>query len=633
MALNALHYFNLSKPSFSAHPLRRTLGGPFVCSSGVHRDEKDGNLGAISLKRHNLGKQNLPSSSDFYRSLQSEFQVSIAELMHGSGIAPQRVFGDMNALVTGIQIDSRKVRPGDLFICCVGSKTDGHMYVGDAIRRGAVAVLASKMIDFDEISSCGAVFIVENTNLVLSIVAANFYKNPSKRMSVIGITGTNGKTTTAHLVKAIHETMGIKTGMFGTVGYYINGDHPQLEVPNTTPDAITVQELMAKMVQNGSKALVMEASSHGLALGRCDDINFNVAVFTNLTRDHYDFHRSEEEYRNCKGKLFEKMVDPNRHHKVVNVDDPHSSFFLARGNKDVPIVTFGIENKDADVFPIWFKLSLSRTEVLISTPGGILEISSGLIGKHNVYNILAAVAVGISIAASLEEIKRGIENVDGVSGRFEIIDGQQPFGVVVDFAHTPDALARVLDTVREMGAKRIITVFGCAGESDRGKRSIMTKIAADKSEVVILTSDNPKTENPLNILDDMLAGVGWNILDYVQYSKHADSAHLPNGHRLYVHDIRRVAIRTAVAMAEKGDIVVVAGRGHETYQLEGNIRRYIDDREECREALHYVDKLHRAGLHKPDMVMRESQISFCKDVEAWNASKGWNDPSLFATVC
>lgn len=632
MALNALSLPQFSKPFFPIHPFRRTLAVPLVCSHGVQREEEDAILGPIALKSCDLGKQKLSPSSDFYSNsctmsktcnFKPEFEASVGELMHESRVVPRWVYGDLGVVVTGIQNDSRKVRPGDLFVCCVGTKTDGHMYVGDAIRRGAVAVLACRDFGFGEVSGCRAVIAVDDTNSVLPIVAANFYKNPSKRMSVIGITGTNGKTTTAHLVRAIHEAMGVKSGMFGTVGYYINGGQAQLDVPNTTPDAITVQELMAKMVNNGTEAVVMEASSHGLALGRCDEIDFSVAVFTNLTRDHYDFHKTEEEYRNSKGKLFEKMVDPECHRKVVNNDDPNVPFFVAQGNMDVPIVTFGMENRDADVFPLRFKLSILRTEVLISTPKGMLEVSSRLVGRHNVYNILAATAVGIAIGASLEDITRGIEDVDGIAGRFEVIDAQQPFGVVVDFAHTPDALSRLLDTVRELGARRIITVFGCAGESDRGKRSMMTRIAVDKSEVVILTSDNPKTEDSLNILDDMLAAVGWNMLDYVHYCKNGDSRHLPNGHRLYVHDIRRVAIRTAIAMAEKGDIVVVAGRGHETYQLEGNIKRYIDDREECREALHYVDKLHRAGLHKrmPMVVLRESQISFSKDVEAWHAKK------------
>ncbi|KAG0460556.1 hypothetical protein HPP92_020853 [Vanilla planifolia] len=434
-------------------------------------------------------------------------------------------------------------------------------------------------------------------------------------MSVVGVTGTNGKTTTTHLVRAIYEAMAMKTGMLGTVGYHVLGDI-QLDVPNTTPDAVTVQKLMAKMVLNGTEALVMEASSHGLALGRCDAIDFDVAVFTNLTRDHYDFHGTEEDYRDSKGKLFSRMVDPNRHCKVANIDDPHASFFISRGNKGVPVVTYAMHNRNADVYPLTFELSLLKTELLILTPKGILEISTRLIGRHNIYNVLAAVAVGVGVDAMLEDIKRGIEAVDGVSGRFELVNENQNFGVIVDFAHTPDALSRLLDAVRELGARRIITVFGCAGESDKGKRSIMTKIATERSEVVFLTSDNPKTENTLNIFNDMLAGFGLTVQDYVRHSGKELFMCLPNGHKLFVHHLRKVAVHAAIAMAEEGDAVVVAGRGHETYQLDGDKKIYIDDREECREALRHLDRLHQAGLGKKIPIM-ESMISFSKSAEAW----------------
>ncbi|KAJ0966668.1 hypothetical protein J5N97_023585 [Dioscorea zingiberensis] len=522
---------------------------------------------------------------------------TLSELLEASGVTPLSIHGDLETHITGIQIDSRNVSSGDLFICCVGKKADGHRFASEAVSKGAVAIVASKDLNLDELPGCRAVVMVGDSNAVLASLAASFYRNPSTRMPVVGITGTNGKTTTAHLIKSVYEAMGMKTGMLSTVGYFIDGEN-QSEVPNTTPDAVTVQRLMAKMVENGTEAMVMEASSHGLALGRCDEIDFNVAVFTNLTRDHYDFHGTEEEYRESKLKLFVKMSDPKHHRKVVNVDDPNAQFFTAQGNVDVPVVTFGMENREADVFPLRLELSMFGTWVLISTPKGIVEVSSRLLGRHNVYNILAAVAVGVAVDARLEDIVRGIEMMRGVPGRCELIDEDQPFSVMVDFAHTPDALARILDTARELGARRLITVFGCAGESDRGKRPIMTKIAADKSDVVILTTDNPKTENPLNILDDMLAGVGWTMQSYAQFGKNNYYLPLPNGHKLFVHDMRRVAVRAAVAMADKGDMVVVAGRGHETYQQEGDRKRYIDDRKECREALHYVEMLHRAAMDK-----------------------------------
>ncbi|KAF6175096.1 hypothetical protein GIB67_022777 [Kingdonia uniflora] len=555
----------------------------------------------------------LPSSSfeldlDSYgktkaRIVEPKFRMTLAELLDESKVVPVSVYGNLEVEITGIQHDSIEVSSGDLFVCCVGLRTDGHLYLSEADKRGAVAVVASKEIDIDDTLGCKALVIVEDTNAVLAVLAASFYQYPSKKMSVIGITGTNGKTTTAYIIKGMYEAMALRTGMLSTVAYYVHGDN-KLDSPNATPDAVLVQKLMAKMVHNGTEAVVMEASSNELALGRCDEVDFDIAVFTNLTRDHRDFHGSEEEYRDAKAKLFARMVDPDRHRKIVNIDDPHAPFFIAQGNQGVPIVTFAMENKSADVHPLKFELSLFETQVLVNTPQGILEISSGLLGRHNIYNILAAVAVGIAVGAPLEDIVRGIEEVDGVPGRCELIDEEQAFGVIVDYAHTPDALSRLLDSVRELGPRRIITAFGCAGEGDRGKRPMMAKIATEKSDVTILTSDNPKTEDPLDILDDMLAGVGWTMQDYLKYGENDYYPPLPNGHRLFLHDIRRVAVRAAVAMGEEGDMVVVAGKGHETYQIEGEKREFFDDREECREALQYVDELHQAGIDTSEFPWR-----------------------------
>ncbi|KAM5572441.1 UDP-N-acetylmuramoyl-L-alanyl-D-glutamate--2,6-diaminopimelate ligase MurE [Rosa sericea] len=562
-------------------------------------DEKDGvsvSTSLFDMDFDNYGKTRA-------RIVEPKFKISLAELLDESKVVPISVYGDLEVEITGIQHDSRVVSAGDLFVCCVGRKTDGHLYLSEAIKRGAVAVVASKEIYMEESLGCKALVIVEDTNADLPALAASFYRYPSKNMSVIGITGTNGKTTSAYLIKGMYEAMGLRTGMLSTVAYYVHGDN-KLESPNTTPDAVLVQNMMAKMLHNGAEAVVMEASSHGLALSRCDEVDVDIAVFTNLTRDHLDFHVTEEEYREAKGKLFSRMVDPERHRKVVNIDDPNAPFFISQGNPDVPVVTFAMENKNADVYPLKFELSLFETQVLVNTPNGILEISSGLLGRHNIYNILAAVAVGIAVGAPLEDIVRGIEEVDAVPGRCELIDEEQAFGVIVDYAHTPDALSRLLDSVRELGARRIITVIGCPGESDRGKRPMMAKIATDKSDVTILTSDNPKNEDPLDILDDMLAGIGWTMQEYLKHGENDYYPPLPNGHRIFLHDIRRVAVRCAVAMGEEGDMVVVAGKGHEAYQIEGDKKEFFDDREECREALQYVDELHQAGIDTSEFPWR-----------------------------
>lgn len=397
------------------------------------------------------------------RIVDPKFKMTLAELLDESKVVPISVYGNLEVDITGVQHDSRLVESGDLFVCCVGRKTDGHLYLSEADKRGAVAVVASKEIDIEETLGCKALVIVEDTSAVLASLAASFYRYPSQSMSVIGITGTNGKTTTAYLIKGMYEAMGLRTGMLSSVASYVHGDN-KLESSNTldssintTPDAVSIQKVMAKMVHNGTEALVMEASSHELASGKCDEVDFDIAVFTNLTSDHLDFHGTEEEYRNAKAKLFSRMVDPERHRKIVNIDDPNAAFFIALGNPDVPVVTFAMENKNANVHPLKFELSLFETQVLVNTPQGILEISSGLLGRHNIYNILAAISVGIAVGAPLEDIVRGIEEVDAVPGRCELIDEEQAFGVIVDHAHTPDALSRLLDHVRELAPRRIIT--------------------------------------------------------------------------------------------------------------------------------------------------------------------------------
>ncbi|XP_058732023.1 UDP-N-acetylmuramoyl-L-alanyl-D-glutamate--2,6-diaminopimelate ligase MurE homolog, chloroplastic [Vicia villosa] len=557
----------------------------------------DGDLDSNSDSLFDLDFDSLGKSNKA-RIVEPKFKMSLAELLDESKVVPVSVYGNLEVEINGIQHDSRLVTSGNLFVCCVGSKNDGHMFLSEADKRGAIAVVASKEIDIEDTLGCKALVIVEDTNAVLATLAASFYKYPSKNMALIGIAGTFGKTTTTYLVKSMYEAMGLRTGMFNDIACYVHGDN-QLDSPYAMLDAVLVQNLMAKLLHNGTESVVFEASSCRAGQGKYDEVDFDVAVFTNLVAGD-----EEEEDRDSNAKLFSRMVDPERHRKVVNIDDPNASSFVSLGSPEVPVVTFALENKNADVHPLKFELSLFETQVLVNTPAGILEISSGLLGKHNVYNILAAVAVGIAVGAPLEDIVRGIEEVDAVPGRCELIDEEQAFGVVVDYARTPDALSRLLDSVRELQPRRIITVIGCCGEDERGKRPLMTKIATEKSEVTMLTSDNPKSEDPLDILDDMLAGVGWTMQEYLKYGENDYYPPLPNGHRLFLHDIRRVAARAAVAMGEEGDVVVIAGKGHETYQIEGEKKDFFDDREECREALQYVDELHKAGIDTSEFPWR-----------------------------
>eukprot|EP00897_Mesotaenium_endlicherianum_P006414 jgi/Mesen1/5800/ME000293S04951 len=446
------------------------------------------------------------------------YSMTLGELLRIADVEPIAYEGDLDVEVTGIQQDSREVQPGDLFVCCEGLKTDGHMYANEALERGAIAIFSSKEVEIYE--PVRALVLLEDTSAALSALADAFYGHPSQSLTVVGITGTNGKTTTSYL---------------------------------------------------RCDACIMEVSSHALALGRCTRVEFDVAVFTNLTRDHMDFHATPEEYRDAKAQLFQRMVDPARHRKVVNLDDPAADFFVDQGHPDVPTVTYGLEREDADVYPLEVSLSLFETELVVRTP----KISSGLLGRHNVSNILAAIAVGIAVGADLEDIQKGIEEVDAVPGRCELIDEEQAFAVIVDYAHTPDALGRLLDTVRECGPTRIITVVGCGGERDRGKRPIMGKIATDKSDITILTSDNPRNEDASGLSCSLLL--------------------LP------------LPVASAAVSFHPS---VVAGKGHETYQIDVKGKRYFDDREECREALQNVAEIrqHFDTSEIPWRLFDESQM-------------------------
>ncbi|CAN6294374.1 unnamed protein product [Urochloa humidicola] len=528
--------------------------------------------------------------------------MTLAELLDESKLVPVAVTGDQDVALAGVQQDASLVAAGDLFVC-VGE--EGLAGLTEADKRGAVAVVADQDVNIEGTLACRALVIVDDIAAALRVLPACLYRRPSTDMAVIGVTGTDGVTTTTQLVKAVYEAMGVRTGMVGVLGAYAFGSNKLEARPDASGDPIAVQKLMATMLHNGAEAVVLETATDGMPPSGVDnEIDYDIAVLTNVRHTDGEDGMTYEEYMSSMASLFSRMVDPERHRKVVNIDDPTAPFFAAQGGLDVPVVTYSFENKKADVHTLKYQLSLFETEVLVQTPHGILEISSGLLGRENIYNILATVAVGIAVGAPLEDIVRGIEEVDAIPGRCELIDEEQAFGVIVDHARTPEALSRLLDGVRELGPRRIVTVVGCCGEKERGKRPVMTKIAADKSDVVMLTSDNPANEDPLDILDDMLAGVGWTMEEYLKYGANDYYPPLPNGHRLFLHDIRRVAVRAAVAMGEQGDVVVITGKGNDTYQIEGDKSEFFDDREECREALQYVDQLHRAGIDTSEFPWR-----------------------------
>lgn len=525
------------------------------------------------------------------------FCMTLSELLDEARVVPILVDGDQDVEITGIQYDSRQVTPGNMFVCGLGSSAAEHSPLAEAIEKGAVVVVASMEVSVQD--SIKAVVVVEDTASILSSLSAAFYGSPAGRMSVVGICGTNGKASASYLIKSMYEAMEKKTGLIGSMANYVYGKKKS-EALNTTLNAISLHKLIATMVHNGTEICVMEVP----AVDNLQNLEFEIAVFTNFTSQSDNYKEIEDKQKESMVQLFAKMVDPKRHAKVVNMDDQYAPNLIAQGSPGVPVVTFSMENREADVYALEVQLSLFETDVLVHTPRGNVEISSGLLGRHNVYSILAAVAVGISVNAPLEAIVQGIEEVDAVPGRCELIDEEQAFAVIVDHARTPDGLSRLLDTVRECGARRLITVIGCEGECERGKRPLLAKIATDKSDVSILTSDNPRKEDPLYILDDMLAGVGWSMKEYLEHGERDYYPPLRNGHRLFLYDDRAIAVRAAVAMGEEGDAVIIAGKGHETYQLVGDKKEYLDDREECREALQHVDALHAAGIDTSEFPWR-----------------------------
>lgn len=525
------------------------------------------------------------------------YYMTLSELLDEARVVPILVDGDQDVEITGIQYESHHITPGNMFVCGLGSSANEHSSLAEAIEKGAVVIVASMEVSVQE--SVKAVVLVEDTSSILSSLSAAFYGSPSGRLSVVGICGSNGKASTSYLIKSMYEAMEKKTGLISSLANYIYGKKKSDALP-TTSNAISLHKLIATMVYNGTETCVIEAP----AVGNLQNLEFKIAVFTNFTSQSDDYKEAEDRLKDSMLQLFAKMVDPKHHAKVVNMDDPFASQLIAQGNADVPVVTFSMENRDADVYALEVQLSLFETDVLVHTPRGNLEISSGLLGRHNVYSILAAVTVGIAVNAPLESIVQGIEEVDAVPGRCELIDEEQAFAVIVDHARTPEALSRLLDRVRECGARRLITVVGCEGEFERGKRPVMCKVSTDKSEVSILTSDNPRKEDPLYILDDMLAGVGWSMKEYLEHGERDYYPPLRNGHRVFLYDDRAIAVRAAVAMGEEGDAVIIVGKGHETYQLVGDKKEYLDDREECREALQHVDALHAAGIDTSEFPWR-----------------------------
>jgi UDP-N-acetylmuramyl-tripeptide synthetase len=466
--------------------------------------------------------------------------------------------------VTGIAYDSRAVEPGHVFVALKGLHADGTAFVAQAIERGALAIVSEQPAPPD----VGVPWVtVADARLALAVLAAAFHGDPSRDMQVVGITGTNGKTTTAYLLASIFEAAHIRCGILGTVAYRVGpGEQDVREAARTTPEAPDVQALLREMVNLGCRACAMEVSSHALALRRVDDLKFAAAVFTNLTRDHLDFHTDMETYFQAKRRLFEML--PTSAPALLNVDDPRGAALVDAGGRPV---TYAI-NRTADITPGPLSFSLQGLKFDVRTPRGTLNLRSKLVGRPNVYNILASVATATALDLPFDAIERGVAALDGVPGRFQLASGaKDEVTVVVDYAHTDDALRNLLETARPLAHGRLITVFGCGGDRDRTKRPLMGAVAGRLSDVIVITSDNPRGEDPQRIIDEVLRGIT------VKTRRDANQV-------LTIVD-RRAAISKAIEVAKPGDLVLIAGKGHEKYQVIGDRTLPFDDVAVAREAL------------------------------------------------
>lgn len=466
-----------------------------------------------------------------------------------------------NLHICQIACDSRKVRAGALFVAIHGVATDGNIYAQDAASRGAVVVLSENPAPADWPNSVAWVQVSE-ARKALALAAANFFGKPANALKLVGVTGTNGKTTTSSLIDSIVRASGAQTGLFGTIAYHTpRGEHP---APNTTPESVDLQSFFADIRDAQGTYAVMEASSHALALDRLWDCHFAAAVFTNLTRDHIDFHKNFDNYFAAKRRLFAGTGAGAPDVAVVNTDDEWGKKLLGLGQKTL---TYGLQN-GADLTAKKFQLSFGGLNFAAQTPNGKIQVQSALVGRINVYNILAAGGVGIALGFSNEIIEAGIRNLEAVAGRFERVDLGQPFLVVVDYAHTDDALENLIRTARELNPKgRIITLFGCGGSRDRTKRPIMGELSGRLSDLSILTSDNPRQEDPLKIISDVVVGMQ------------------KSGGKYMIEPDRGKAVTLAIDEAQTGDMVLLAGKGHEDYQVFADHTIHFDDREEARKAL------------------------------------------------
>jgi UDP-N-acetylmuramoyl-L-alanyl-D-glutamate--2,6-diaminopimelate ligase len=470
-----------------------------------------------------------------------------------------RQTGNSHADFCGISYDSRSVRKGELFVAIKGERSDGARFIPQAIERGAVAVASETQV------ACGPAVgnvVVPDARRFLAEISQVFYEDPSEELKLVAITGTNGKTTTSYLLESIYRHAGIRSCLAGTIGMRIGSQ--SFPSAHTTPESSDLAKFLRQAVLEGCTHGALEISSHSLSLKRVFGMRFRVGVFMNLTRDHLDFHKDMESYFQAKQLLFAAENGNRIELAVINTDDPYGRRLA--GTTRCTAVRFGF-NQDAEIHVLEHHSRVDGTDLTLQTPAGALGYRLRLIGRPNIYNVMAATGAALSLGIQPEEIRRGIEDLEGVPGRIERVDAGQDFAVVVDYAHSPDALESLLNTVSQLPHTKLITVFGCGGDRDRTKRPIMGEIAVRMSDCVIATSDNPRSEDPMAILGEIETGMQKGPAPYT-----------------IVPD-RRKAIEAALSVARKGDVVVIAGKGHEDYQILGSQTVHFDDREAARELI------------------------------------------------
>ncbi len=472
--------------------------------------------------------------------------MKLAELLRE--VETAKIIGSEHLNITGIAFNSAEVKPGNMFVCIKGFQTDGHKYAGDAVSKGAIAIMAEK-----DMSELGVTCIVcDNTRLAMAKAAAAFYGHPETRFRLIGITGTNGKTTVTYLVKSVLESLGKKVGLIGTNQNMIGTE--VIPSKHTTPDSLELMQLFSHMAEKGAEYVVMEVSSHSLALDRVTACTFDVGAFTNITQDHLDFHKTMEKYLEAKGILYHISRAG-----VVNADDSGAEYLLKTAECD-NMLTYGIEN-DCDLHASDVRLSEKGVAFEVSCGGESYSVELGIPGEFSVYNALTALGCLVAVGIPMEKAVEGLKSARGVKGRIELVETGRDFSVIIDYAHTPDGLYNVIKTIRGFCKGRIITVFGCGGDRDATKRPKMGRIAAELSDFCVVTSDNPRTEDPEKIIEQVVEGVKDGGCDYTVVTN------------------RFAAIEYALDNARKDDIVLLAGKGHETYQILADRTINFDERE------------------------------------------------------